>query len=236
MRLDTLYTAETPEGIALSLRPAGLVARTLAYLIDFGIRLALFYAVLIVMAALGGAGFGLLLIGAFVLEWLYPVLFELSRAGATPGKRAMGLRVVMDSGLPVTPAAALVRNLLRTADFLPSFYGLGLGFMLLRSDSKRLGDIAAGTLVVFSSNVNLHGPLPAAEPLAPSRSLSPPEQAVIVSCAGRATRLTPDRFDELAALAEPVLGGGCGGAASGASASLRLLGAAQWVLGRRSGS
>ena len=55
----------------------------------------------------------------FALEWLYPVVFELTPSGATPGKRVFGLRVVMDNGLPVTPAASMTRNLLRAADFLP---------------------------------------------------------------------------------------------------------------------
>ncbi len=232
MRLDTLYTAETPEGIALSLRPAGLVARGLAYLIDFAIRLGIFVAISIAVGMLGKMGFGILLIAYFCLEWFYPVVFELTRAAATPGKRVMGLRVVMDSGLPVTPAAALTRNLLRAADFVPSFYGAGIVSMLWRHDSKRLGDLAAGTLVVFSDQVSLHGSLPPAEPQAPARPLSAREQMAIVSWAWRATRLTPERFDELARFAEPVLGPDT----TGAPASQRLLGVAQWVLGRRAGA
>jgi uncharacterized RDD family membrane protein YckC len=232
VRLDTLHTAETPEGIALSLRPAGLVARGLAYLIDFGIRLGIFMAISITVGLLGKMGAGILLISYFCLEWFYPVLFELTRAAATPGKRVMGLRVVMDSGLPVTPAASLTRNLLRAADFVPAFYGAGIVSMLWRRDSKRLGDLAAGTLVVFSDQVSLHGEVPVAEPQAPARALSAREQAAVVSWAGRARRLTPERLDELARLAEPVLGPGV----HGASASQRLLGVAQWVLGRRGGA
>ncbi|MEJ8855067.1 RDD family protein [Variovorax robiniae] len=229
MRLDTLHTAETPEGIALSLRPAGLMARSLAYMIDLAIRLVFFIVLSIVTRFMGGVGTALMLIGFFALEWLYPVVFELSRRGATPGKRVMGLRVVMDSGLPVTPAAALIRNLLRTADFLPAFYGAGLTSMLLRRDSKRLGDLAAGTLVVFTDSVSLHGEVPAAEPLAPLRPLSMREQAAVVSWAGRARRLTPERLEELALIAQPVLPA----APPGAKATARLLGVAQWVMGRR---
>jgi uncharacterized RDD family membrane protein YckC len=231
VRLDTLYTAETPEGIALSLRPAGIVARGLAYLIDFAIRLGIFFVISMAVGLMGKMGLAVLLISYFCLEWLYPVVFELTRAAATPGKRAMGLRVVMDSGLPVTPAAALTRNLLRAADFVPAFYGAGLVSMLWRSDSKRLGDLAAGTLVVFSDQVSLHGEVPAAEPQAPVRPLSAREQLALVSWAGRATRLTPERFDELARIAQPVLAPGAPGAVS-----QRLLGVAQWVLGRRTGA
>jgi uncharacterized RDD family membrane protein YckC len=230
-RLDTLYTAETPEGITLSLRPAGIVARGQAYLIDLAIRSCLFIAVAVVVGVMGKAGAAILLVTYFGLEWFYPVVFELTRAAATPGKRAMGLRVVMDSGLPVTPAASLTRNLLRAADFMPALFGAGLLCVLWRSDSKRLGDLAAGTLVVFSESVKLHGDVPLADPLAPARPLSATEQASVLSWAGRATRLTPERFGELAALAEPVLGTGV----PGSSATQRLLGLAQWLMGRREG-
>ena len=231
MRLDTLHTAETPEGIALSLRPAGVMARCLAYLIDLTIRLVLFIGIAIATRGLGGIGVALMLLSYFGLEWIYPGLFELSRKGATPGKRALGLRVVMDSGLPVTPAASLIRNLLRTADFLPAFYAAGVATMLLRDDSKRLGDLAAGTLVVFVDAAVLHADLPVAEPRAPARPLTSAEQVAIVSLAGRFTRLTPVRFEELAMLALPVLSHG--NAPGDIDASKRLLGLAHWILGRR---
>ena len=231
VRLDTIHTAETPEGITLSLRPAGIVARGQAYLIDLAIRACLFIAVAVTVGLMGKAGAALFLLAYFGLEWFYPVVFELTRAAATPGKRVMGLRVVMDSGLPVTPAASLTRNLLRAADFMPALFGAGLVSMLWRRDSKRLGDLAAGTLVVFSEAVKLHGEVPVAPPLAPARPLSALEQASVLAWAGRATRLTPERLGELAALAEPVLGAGI----PGSSATQRLLGVAQWLMGRREG-
>src|SRR5207245_2799826 len=109
--LDTLYTAETPEGIALSLRPAGVVARFYAFLIDLAVRGALLLASAIALTLLGRMGLALFLLLWFGFEWFYPVVFELMRSGATPGKKAMGLQVVMDTGLPVTPAASLLRNL-----------------------------------------------------------------------------------------------------------------------------
>jgi uncharacterized RDD family membrane protein YckC len=230
-RLDTIYTAETPEGITLSLRPAGIVARGLAYLIDLAIRIGIFIAVAITAGLMGKAGVAVMLLAYFGLEWFYPVVFELTRSAATPGKRAMGLRVVMDSGLPVTPAASLTRNLLRAADFMPALFGAGLVSMLWRRDSKRLGDLAAGTLVVFTDAVKLHGEVPLSPPLAPARPLSAAEQASVLAWAGRATRLTPERLGELASLAEPVLGTG----APGSNATQRLLGVAQWLMGRREG-
>ena len=233
MQLDTIRAVETPEGIHLSLRPAGPMARSLAYLIDMGIRIVIYIAMGIATSRLGGMGGAAFLIGVFALEWLYPVVFELSRSAATPGKRAMGLRVVMDSGLPVTPAASLVRNLLRAADFMPGLYAGGIVAMLLRSDFKRLGDMAAGTLVVYGSTVRLHGDIPAAEPRAPARPLSMREQTAIVSWAGRATRLTPARFDELARLAEPLIAADAAGTGAPGASTRRLLGIAHWITGRR---
>jgi len=235
-RLDTQHAVETPEGIALSLRPASIVPRCLAYLIDWLIRAAIFLVVGIVASFLPGLGIAVMLISLFALEWLYPVVFELTRYGATPGKQAMGLRVVMDSGLPVTPAASLLRNLLRAADLMPGFYALGVAAMLLRPDFKRLGDMAAGTLVVYADSVRLDGPLPDAEPAPPARVLSAREQLAIITWAGRAARLTPERFDELALLAAadvcaPPPEGGAPG--DPRSAGRRLLAVAHWLSGRR---
>ena len=228
--LDTVVTAEAPEGIELVLRPAGIVARTYAFLIDALIRGTILMIAGIALGSMNRLGGALFLILLFLIEWLYPVLFELLPGSATPGKRAVGLKVLMDSGLPITPAASLVRNLLRTADFLPMLYGLGIVSMLLRPDFKRIGDLAAGTLVVHTNNMRLHGAIPEAAPRAPARTLSTHEQAVIVAWAGRATRLTPARFDELAELARPAVGRS---SHDDGQATQRLLGVAQWLVGRR---
>jgi uncharacterized RDD family membrane protein YckC len=214
------------------LQPAGLVARTMAFMLDLLIRLGIDLAIVMLFGAWGGFGVGLILIGVFCVEWLYPIAFELSRWAATPGKRAVGLRVVMDTGLPVTPAASFTRNLLRVADFLPLAYAFGIVSMLLNRDCKRLGDLAAGTLVVHANPVLLHDAPPAAESLAPARPLKSAEQAAILSWAGRARRLTPARFEELALLAAPVLPPPQASDAKLTTAE-RLLGVAQWLMGRR---
>src|SRR5690606_19857869 len=175
-------------------------------------------------------GLGLLMILAFALEWFYPVAFELSRWGATPGKRALGIKVVMDNGLPITPAASITRNLLRAADFLPAFYAFGVASMLVRGDFKRLGDVAANTLVVYqpapAPKVNIDD----LEPLAPIRPLQPQDQAAVVALAARAPRLTRERLDELAALAAWVSGDM---GRSGPDVTRRVLAVAQWLLGKR---
>ncbi|MFG6488740.1 RDD family protein [Roseateles sp. BYS78W] len=214
------------------MQPAGLVARTMAFLLDLLIRLGIDLGLALGLGAWGGLGSGLVLIGIFSVEWLYPIVFELRRGGATPGKRALGLRVVMDTGLPVTPAASFTRNLLRVADFLPLAYAFGIVAMLLNRECKRLGDLAAGTLVVHADPVVLHDAPPPAAPLAPARALSAREQAAILSWAGRAKRLTPARFDELARLAAAALPPVQSDEPRRDTAQ-RLLGVAQWLMGKR---
>ena len=228
--LDTIVSAETPEGILLELRPAGLTARCYAFLLDLLIKLAVLYVFEIGAVIAGGIGVALNIILIFVLEWLYPVAFELTRWGATPGKRSLGLRVIMDNGLPVTPAASLTRNLLRAADFLPLFYGFAVVSMLLRRDSKRLGDLAAATLVVYQPRPAARIPENGIAPLAPAVAVTPRDQAAVIALAARAPRLTAARVDELAALAARIAGNE---GLAGPEVTRRVLGVAQWFLGRR---
>jgi len=228
--LDTAVAVETPEGILLELRPAGLSARFFAFMVDGVLRLSIIYAAAIVMAFMGGIGLALWFILIFALEWFYPVVFELMPGSATPGKRVFGLRVVMDNGLPVTAAASLTRNLLRTADFLPFGYGFAIVSLLIRRDCKRLGDLAAGTLVVHEPRPAPRMLLDSVPPLVPAVPLAPEDQAALIALAARAPRLTGERLDELAALAAEVSGDA---GRRGPEVTLRVLGVAQWALGRR---
>jgi uncharacterized RDD family membrane protein YckC len=228
--LDTVVACETPEGILLELRPAGLSPRYYAFLVDWLIRIAIIDAAALVSPFFGGMGIALWIILIFALEWLYPVAFELSASGATPGKRIFGLKVVMDNGLPITAAASMTRNLLRVADFLPFAFGFGVVSMLTRGDSKRLGDLAAGTLVVHNRRTDDRLAIEERTPVMPARPLAPEDQAALVALAARAPRLTKARLDELAALAA-VVSGNAG--QSGPAVTTRVLGVAQWVLGRR---
>jgi hypothetical protein len=173
---------------------------------------------------------GLAMLLFFLLEWLYPVAFELSAGAATPGKRMVGLKVVMDTGLPITPAASLTRNLLRAADFMPSLYAFGALSVLFRHDFKRLGDIAAGTLVVHApETLAQRGAPPPAPARAPAVALTARAQAAIVAWAGRVGRLTEARADELAEIAVPVVVP----RAMGGDRVAALVGVAHWLLGRR---
>jgi uncharacterized RDD family membrane protein YckC len=194
------------------------------------IRIAIFYAAGIAAVFMGGIGVAFWIILLFAIEWLYPVAFELTRWAATPGKRAFGLRVVMDNGLPVTPAASLTRNLLRAADFLPFAGGFAIVSILLRRDSKRLGDLAAGTIVVHEPRPVQRLAVDEVAPIAPARPLAPADQAAVVALAARAQTLTTERLDELAALAAAVSGDA---GRAGPDVTRRVLGVAHWVLGRR---
>jgi uncharacterized RDD family membrane protein YckC len=172
------------------------VVRAAALAIDSLIKGALYMA-LLPLGAFSGLGTGLLLLGMFLVEWFYPVFFEL-RSGATPGKRALGLAVVADDGTPIRPASSLIRNLLRAADFLPLAYGAGLVCMLIDRDFRRLGDLAAGTLVVYVRPASRPSEIPPAEaePLPGDMPLD--VQQAILAYAERSSRLSPDRRAELA--------------------------------------
>lgn len=228
--LDTVVAAETPEGISLELRPAGLSARFAAFLLDWLIRLVIAYAAAIGSVFMGGFGVGFWMLLYFVLEWFYPVAFELSRSGATPGKSVVGIKVVMDNGLPITPAASFTRNLLRVADFLPFLFGAAIVSMLLRKDCKRLGDLAAATMVVHQPPRPQKLRLDDVAPVIPVVPLAPRDQAAVIALAARAPTLTAERLDELAALAAAVSGDR---GRAGPNVTRRVLGVAQWAMGKR---
>ena len=151
-----------------------------------------------------GMGGGAFLIVMFVIEWFYPVLFELFMRGQTPGKKVLGIAVVNDDLSPVTLGTSLVRNLLRTVDFLPMFYLAALVTMLSNRRFQRLGDLAAGTLVVSVSKSSKPSLVEDIEPLAPSIALSRSEQTSIVDFLQRSSQLSAPRQQELAALLEGV--------------------------------
>ncbi|MDB5804601.1 MAG: transporter [Betaproteobacteria bacterium] len=204
--LDTLRRVPTPEGIELSLRLAGPVPRAYAFATDLLIRGAILLALIQVVAIFGRSGTGPGLILFFLLEWFYPVAFEIWWNGATPGKRAFSLMVVNDNGTPVTVGASVTRNLLRIVDFLPMLWAFGLISMLFSRDFKRLGDLAAGTVVVYRDRVRMRGALPDVPPLMPAFPLSLAERRAVLNFAERHALLTEERADEVASHAGPLVG------------------------------
>jgi uncharacterized RDD family membrane protein YckC len=227
--LDTTRRVATPEGIELTLHLAGAVPRAMAWAIDLAIRAAIVLAVMALAAQFGQAGWGVVLLTAFFVEWLLPAWFEAAWRGQTPGKRAMGLAVLNDDGTPVRWAAALTRNLLRAADFLPILYGFGLLAMLSNRDFKRLGDLAAGTVVVHQhERAEKAKDMPAAPPVAPPVELDLEDQRALLELAERSESLTRERLEELAELPTPLVG-----QLSGERAAARLLGMANYIAGRQ---
>jgi uncharacterized RDD family membrane protein YckC len=226
--LDTARRIATPEGIELALRLAGPVPRAAAWALDVLLRLAILGVLAIILGALGGFGGGVFLLCVFFLEWLFPAWCEVRWGGATPGKKALDLVVLHDDGTPVRWPAALARNLLRAIDFLPLFYGFGLVAMLMNRDFKRLGDLAAGTIVVYREAKPRGFQVPQAAPLAPEVALTLPEQRAILDFAERTQGLTEERAEELAAIPRVLVG-----RLEGHAATERLLRIANYLVGRK---
>jgi uncharacterized RDD family membrane protein YckC len=134
----------TPEHVPIRLFPAGLGARFFAFVVDAGVILAVTSLITMLLGYLSGVR----MVVVFVLSWGYHVYFEVKHQGRSPGKRLCGLRVVDSRGLPVTFQQSFVRNVVRVVDGAPAFYGAGALISLLDRRSRRLGDIAADTLVI----------------------------------------------------------------------------------------
>ena len=220
-RLDTTFRYETPEGIELELRPAGPVVRGFAWGIDFGIRAVVYILVSVVASIFGGVGTAISLIFLFLVEWFYPVIFEIYKR-ATPGKSVLGLEVMQADGAPLSWSSSLLRNLLRTADFFPFLYCSGFISMMLNNKFQRLGDLAADTVVVFREARNTIAKIPAYPPKPSPYPLSLTEQRLILDFAERAQSLSAERRSELADLLFFLTSG------SNKEAELTLLAYANW--------
>jgi uncharacterized RDD family membrane protein YckC len=201
--LDTIRAFETPEGIELQLHVAGPVSRAAAWLVDTLIRSCFYLICTIVFSVLGEVGWGIILLSYFLIEWFYPVFFEVLK-GTTPGKKMFNLWVCHDNGTPISWQASMVRNLLRVADFLPFFYVIGLISMLMNKNFKRLGDIAAGTLVIYKDNGERNYEIPEHKPLPSPQILNLSEQRAILEYAERKKQLSNERCIELSNLLETL--------------------------------
>ncbi|AKS41575.1 RDD family protein [Wenzhouxiangella marina] len=205
--IDTLAPVETPDGIELPLNPAGPIPRGGAWLLDLVIRAALLFALGWLLAWLQAVGLAVMLLAWFLINWWYPVLFEVLSHGATPGKRVARLKVMMQDGTPISWGASIVRNLVRQVDFLPLFYTTGLIAMLSNARFQRLGDLAAGTVVIRTGReANGRGSLPEgpAEPV--PIALNADEQRTILDLAERSVRLNPERAADLCNQLSPLTG------------------------------
>ena len=149
-------SVETPEQIAINYQKAGIGSRFYAALLDTIILCLILFLGFYVnqgmieyLSALFGNWLGAIGgILVFAMFWGYYMVFEIVTNGQSPGKYVLGLRVIKDGGYPINFSDSAIRNLVRLADFLPFFYGAGLIVMLFSPNWQRLGDLAAGTLVV----------------------------------------------------------------------------------------
>lgn len=205
-KLDTLQSIELAEGVAIRLRIAGPLLRVWAWSLDL---IFMAVATMIVGIVLGLMGIlvggkvvtGVMSLFMFFLSWWYPVFFESSAWGATFGKRICGLRVMQPSGAPITFSQAVVRNFLRVVDINPPFFGLpGLACCLATRRFQRLGDLAAGTVVVYERQEivpEASGP-GAGQALAPTVALSAEEARAIVTFRERSVYWSEARRREIA--------------------------------------
>ncbi|MFL5734523.1 MAG: RDD family protein [Chloroflexia bacterium] len=164
--MDEQLTISTPEQVAFHYEMAGIGSRFMASLLDHLIIALLLFLLycstfsLLPVAGLGGALgsdeasagtyllVAVLILVTFAVIWGYFMIFEIVWHGQTPGKRSGKLRVLRRSGQPIGAGEAVIRNLVRLVDFMPGFYGIGLTFMFIDKDARRLGDMAANTIVV----------------------------------------------------------------------------------------
>lgn len=203
-QLDTIYLVETPEGIDLQAELAGPIVRSLAYAIDLTIRGVALSIISIVLAFAGNIGIGIILLISFLLEWFYPVLFEIYGDGQTIGKKRMGLTVVNDDLTPINWGSSLIRNLLRFADFFPFAYLFGFISMAVTKKFQRLGDLAAGSIVIYKKKAKTTSTLPKCQSHPSPISLSLEDQIAIISFTERHDDLSEDRQQELANILNEV--------------------------------
>ncbi|MFP4601131.1 MAG: RDD family protein [Persicimonas sp.] len=224
--LDTTQTIETPEGVEFEVHLAGPISRVVAALIDLAFRGAVYFVMAIPLALLGEFGVGLLLLAMFVLEWGYPIYFEMYKDGATPGKRMMDLQVTNADGTPINWKGSILRNLLRTADFMPLGYAAGIITMSVTGRFQRLGDLAGDTVVCYRQELRFptHGELPDVAPRPVAEQLSVEEQRAIVQYAHRSKRWNYTRNAELARILEPLTA-----TQNGTKAISYLQGLANWI-------
>jgi uncharacterized RDD family membrane protein YckC len=153
VHLDERVTIATPEGVEIEIVLAGLGSRFVARLLDTLVQAAVIFALGVVAVASAGSEWdgvtvAIATVGTFAMFVAYDIVLEAVYGGRTLGKRALGIRVVGLDGEPVGFVQSAVRNLLRVADFLPALYVVGAASIVATRHDQRLGDLAAGTVVM----------------------------------------------------------------------------------------
>jgi uncharacterized RDD family membrane protein YckC len=225
--MDRTLDVRTPESIAFSYELAGIGSRFLAVSIDLIVQILILIALIWGLAAAGShlptakhassisskfvqsLAIGIAVFVVFVIFFGYFIIFEAVWNGQTPGKRALGLRVVRDGGYPVDFTAALVRNLIRVGEMMFGFYAISAVAAIFSPENKRLGDMAAGTIVVrearMQSPTSMLREIREEPVYAATAYVSGDERAIVKRFLERRDSLNPDRRVELAhQLAERV--------------------------------
>ena len=173
---DRDLVVATPERVSFDYQVAGLGTRTIAQVLDllivFGILMAVYFVALAALVVDSTTATLIFLIGSFIVIFGYFWVSEALWSGQTVGKKALRLRAVGDRGEPLTFAQAGIRNIVRIVDFLPYGYGVGLVVLFANGKGKRLGDLAAGTIVVKDSDRVYLWQLPGARSTAPAPELA----------------------------------------------------------------
>jgi uncharacterized RDD family membrane protein YckC len=148
--LDDRVTIATPEGVTLDFVLAGVGSRFVARLLDTVIQVGIILALAIGIAFTSAPGFvrAAASVVIFLVVFGYDVPFEVMNGGRTVGKSAAGIRVVGVGGEPVSLLPSAIRNIMRIVDFLPALYAAGVVSIVATERDQRLGDLAAGTIVV----------------------------------------------------------------------------------------
>lgn len=194
---DSDLVVATPERVSFDYQVAGLGTRAIAQVLDLlivsGILLAVYFVAVAVSLAQVVTGQLIAIFGSFVVIFGYFWVSEALWSGQTVGKKAFRLRAVGDRGEPLTFAQAGIRNIVRIVDFLPYGYGVGLIVLFVNGKGKRLGDLAAGTIVVKDSDHIWLWQLPGARaPVAPPGSPPPTSLAAASPAELTLRRLDPE--------------------------------------------
>jgi uncharacterized RDD family membrane protein YckC len=160
MEYEDRLTITTPEGVELELQLAGLGSRFVAQSIDLLIKGVAILCMLLALAIFGLTGVAIMIPSFLLILYAYDVVFETFSNGRTPGKRALKLRVVKAEGEPVDFMSSAIRNVLRLVDGLPTSYIPGIISILATKRNQRLGDLAAGTIVIHEDPVVAAPPPP----------------------------------------------------------------------------
>jgi uncharacterized RDD family membrane protein YckC len=220
--LEEKLLVDTPEAVGIEFEIAGVGSRIVAGLVD-GFIMVLLLTVLVLAPMIGLASgifervshnlkggsksllsgvdavaVALIMLVSFVIIWFYYVAAELLTDGRSPGKRSAGLRVVRTDGFPIGLSESVVRNLVRAVDVVPGVYLVGLVTMLISPRTQRLGDLAAGTIVVRERVREKSGRMPAlsdamagASDVRVAQGLGPAETHLLLRYRERAPGLEP---------------------------------------------